>query len=230
VTDGDSSAERPGDPEVAWLLARERGLAAAAPSGELERAHDRLAAALAALPAVPSDPGWQDRILAHIDGPPSGSVVPLRPRRPRLRWVAVAAPALAAAAAVALWLGRDPRRADPELLSVTVRAGEAPRRGGDPATVGDVLEASAPAGAELRIYRGDHALIVRCPGDAACASSGDGGARVAWPLTAPGRYRAVALSGPAASTVPRSGDLDADLAAAARAGVRVTAGPAIDVD
>lgn len=226
----ETSGERPRDPEVAWLLARERGQAAAAPSGELERAHDRLAAALAALPAVPSEPGWQDRILARVDGATPDGVVPLRPRRPRTgRWVAVAAPALAAAAAVALWLGRDPRRADPDLLSVTVRAGEAPRRGGDPATVGDVLEASAPAGAELRVYRGDHALVVRCPGAATCSTSATA-VQVAWPLNAPGRYRAVALSGSAVPAVSTSGDLDADLAAAARAGVRVTVGPTIDVE
>jgi hypothetical protein len=221
------------DPEVAWLLDRERGLPATAPSPALERAHERLAAALAGLPAVPegtaADTAWQDQILARIDAQAvAAAPIPLRPRR-AARWIGLAAPALAAAAAVVLWLGRAPAApVDAELpaLSVAVTPGATPRRGGDPATVGDVLAAAARPGAELRIYRGDHVLLVRCPGDAACRLAADGAPAVNWPLTAPGRYRAFAVAGTAPAP---TGDLDADLAAAAGAGAQVTAAAAIDV-
>jgi hypothetical protein len=223
------------DPEVAWLLDRERGLPATAPSPALERAHERLAAALAGLPALPAlpsaaaDTAWQDQVLARIDAQAVAAPVPLRPRR-AARWVALAAPALAAAAAVVLWLGRDraaPADAEPAALSVVVTPGAAARRGDAPATVGDVLAAVARPGAELRIYRGDHVLLVRCPGQAACRVAADGAPAVDWPLAAPGRYRAFAVAGTAPAP---TGDLDADLAAAARAGAQVTAAPAIDVE
>jgi hypothetical protein len=227
------------DPEVAWLLDRERGVPAAPPSPALERAHERLAAALAGLPAVASEAGWQDRILAQIDAAPDaapdakpaagGAPIPLRPRR-AARWVALAAPALAAAAAVALWLGRDRAApdAEPAALALAITDGAAPRRGGGVATVGDVLEATARPGAELLLYRGDHVLLVRCPGAAACRPGP--AAAVAWPLTAPGRYRAFAITAaPGAAPLTPTGNLDADLAAAARAGAQVTAGAPVDV-
>jgi hypothetical protein len=214
--------------DEAWLLARERGQAASPPSPETERAYQRLERALAQLPLVDPreaghDDGWQEHVLAGL--PADAGVVPITSaRRHRaVRWALATAPALAAAAAVAIFVWPT-RGAE---LDVAIERGAAAVRSADGARVGDVLRVTGRVGAgELRIYRGERALVLRCPGDSACVASGSGADR-AWTvevrLPAPGRYHVVRFIGAGAGEP--TGLLDGDMAAAMQAGAKVVAAP-----
>jgi hypothetical protein len=245
----DSSIPTAIDPrDEAWLLARERGESMPPPSPETARVYARIEHAIAALPSVLSpglrdDDAWEQQVLRAL--PPVSTSrsssdrapIPISRARTAARWALMAAPALAAAAAVVVWLRSDPRPVDDpppeaEALALTVRSGPAARRGGPSALVGDVLEVSGRVGAagELRVYRGERALVRRCPGDSACRASGVG-AEQAWivdlPLDAPGRYHVIGFVG--ALGGDPTGLLDSDLATATRDGAHVVTAPVLDV-
>lgn len=149
--------------------------------------------------------------------------------RPRARWpvfVPLIAAALAAAALL-IFLGAPP---EPDAAAVAFHFERGQTRavhGGDEAGVGDTLVLEArPAGAgELRVYRDRRELVLRCPGAKACELASDKG-RPVWrakaQLTAPGRYRAMVLSG--AGLPAPAGTEDEDLGAAAKAGAKVESG------
>jgi hypothetical protein len=232
--------------DEAWLLARERGEPASPPTPETARAYARLEQAIAALPPPPevlaSDEDWEQQVLRGL--PPqvaSGDgTIPITRARAAARWALMAAPALAAAAAVVIWLRSEPPPVDgpapvDDELALTVRSGPTVRRGGaspTSASVGDILEVSARVGAggELRVYRGERSLVRRCPGDSACRASGAGAAHV-WvvdlPLDAPGRYQVIGFVG--ALGGDPTGLLDTDLATASRDGARVVMAQSLDV-
>jgi len=62
------------------------------------------------------------------------------------------------------------------------------------AAIGDVLQVAVAGGThgELRIYRDDREVVLRCPGQAGCTRE-PGRLSAELPLTGPGRYRAVYL-------------------------------------
>jgi hypothetical protein len=163
--------------------------------------------------------------------PPSARVVPLSGRAEpprvqaigRLRPVVPLVGAVLAAAALLLFL-RPPR--DPGVASIDYHFEQAQTRAarqGDQASVGDtiVLEAKPGGEGELRLYRDRRELVLRCPGGQGCEPAGDQGGplRAKAPLKAPGRYRAMVLSG--AKLPAPSGNEDQDLGAAATAGAKV---------
>jgi hypothetical protein len=200
--------------DVAWLEARERGAAQLPPIDPARAdAYRRVAALIAALPDDASPAGWQDEVMALL--PPRDQLAPRRSRR--AAWAAATA-AIAAAAALVLWLQIKPPPPPPRepIASRIVPGGGVRGLGEISAALGDLLvfDAAATAGGELRIYRDDREVVVRCPGDAACGAGPD---RIAAVLrvTAPGQYRAVYLPPPSSGGAVRAptGTLDGDVAA-----------------
>ncbi|MBC7978839.1 MAG: hypothetical protein H7138_27970, partial [Myxococcales bacterium] len=115
----------------------------------------------------------------------------------RGRWIA-AATALAAIAALVLWSRRAPEvdtvAEGTPITRVTHHAGN--RAGmGNEATVGDTLhvEVTELGAGELRVYRDDQEVVLRCPGPPPCVRTAG---RLAGELrlAAPGQYRAVYLT------------------------------------
>jgi hypothetical protein len=170
----------------------------------------QLAAMLAQESPRPLPNQWKERTLARWK----------RELARRRRRTATIACCGAAAAAVVILLAVWPRvRPRPE-LTVSLEKGEGAWRGtGHP---GDRLVARATAGSsphlEVRIYRHARELLLRCPGESApiCRSTGDT-LDVRWNVPSVGDYQVVLLW---SSSVlpPPTGDLGADLRAAARAG------------
>src|SRR5262249_13086813 len=122
----------------------------------------------------------------------------------------------AALCAVALW----PTAPDGLALGVEIQH-RAQVRGHD-AAVGDVVTITARGGDGERaiwVYRDEQALVLRCPGAAACAVSGAGIA-VDLALSQVATYTIVAVAARAALPVP-SGSYDDDIAAARRDGIAV---------
>ena len=157
----------------------------------------RLEAELGKLGAEHAPPvGWEARVLAE-------AVVPRR-----RRWWLVALPAFAGAATIALVIlwPRAPKP-PPLALSLSLEHG-GPIVRGTTAHPGDVLHASATGGdyRAVWIYRNDTELVVACP-TSTCSAT----------LAAVGDYSVVALSASAPLAAP-TGKLDADVAAASRAG------------
>ena len=190
----------------------------------------RLAAALAQESTRPLPPGWKQRTLARIEAEHTAR---------RRRHAISAGMSLAAAAALILLVVRigDPRHPRGEMreLMLTLERVQGRRGPSDAfrAHPGDRLHASAPAHAkhvELRLYRGSHDLMARCPETPAptCQRRGDTIA-LSWTFTALGTYRVVWLTSPS-PLPPPSGDLDADVLAAEQAGARVSERGPIDVD
>lgn len=138
-------------------------------------------------------------------------------RRARRAWIGGAAAAAVAAAGLLLWLHQRPpavpARPYDEVLSIRVLRGEGFRNGsGATAAIGDVLQVEvAEAGkGELRIYRDNRDVVMRCPGQADCVQAG-GRLSAELRLRGPGEYRAVYLQ--PAPTGPLTGTLAGDLAA-----------------
>jgi hypothetical protein len=191
----------------------------------------RLAAALAQESTRPLPPGWRDRTLARIH-------VARTARRRRH----AAAVGMSLAAAAALILVVRPRIGDPghprgdtgELV-VSIERVQGRRGPADSgrAHPGDRLHASASARAkhvELRLYRGPHDLIARCPGVPAPTCQRRAAAiELSWTFAVLGNYRIVWLTSPS-PLPPPSGDLDADLLAAEQAGAHVMERGPIDVN
>lgn len=190
----------------------------------------RLAAALAQESTRPLPPGWKERTLARIQSERTAR---------RRRHAISAGMSLAAAAAlilvVANWMRPVPPRGESGELVVTLERGHG-RRGPSEALrahPGDRMHASAPAHAkhvELRLYRGSHDLVARCPTmpGPICQQRGDA-IELSWTFAVLGTYRAIWLTSSSPLPAP-SGDLDTDLLAAKRAGATAEEGEPIDVD
>lgn len=162
---------------------------------------------------------WQARVWA--------GVARTAQRRSRRRWwLWIAAPLAAAAAALlALSLrgsGHGPGDG-PALAFAVRRPGQAEAMRSEHARPGDVLDVNIRTGGaahvELRIYREDQALIVRCTDRPPCARDGDE-VTATIPLDERGRYQIVFLYGEQPLPAPGA-RFDEDLARARAAGATV---------
>lgn len=172
----------------------------------------------------PRPPGIDDRVWARIHE----RQAPARPWYRRWWWLALPAPALAAAL-LFLWLER-PGLPVGSPLQVRVVPGHtaAPVRS-DAARPGDrlVLRARADARAELRVYRGHDELVLRCATEPPCQRRDDVlHAEIALP--ARGDYHVLLLSSEAPAPAPLP-DLGRDIAAAEEAGARIERHPVLVV-
>jgi hypothetical protein len=131
---------------------------------------------------------WFDATLAMIRA---------RPQRRRRQRLLVGATGMfaAAAAAALLWWPHHANRDTPPLLAIRVERSGAPLRGDAPHP-GDLLVVRGQAGrrhVELRVYRADHQVVLRCAAELPCHRSGDA-VEASVALIEAGRYRAVLLS------------------------------------
>ncbi|MES1243406.1 MAG: hypothetical protein ABUT39_17475 [Acidobacteriota bacterium] len=212
--------------EEEGLLRLEQGLPlddhfATCPDCLAERAaYERLREGIAkAGDGIEPPPGWQAGVWAAIEA---------RKRR-RLSgwWLLVPA---AAVLLVAVLLLRPPTRTARLALAVEVEAGSGPVRRGDEAHPGDRLRLRAATGeaphAELRVYRNDRALVLRCSTEPPCRLS-DGTLEAELVLPSIGSYQSLLLTSD--RPLPGAGGgLDADVAAALAAGARTTLGGEIE--
>lgn len=166
----------------------------------------------------PSPPGWQRRVWAAID----------QLERPWWRrWLTAQrrwlwGPAVVALATVLLLvLVRPPRAAPvgPELELTVHRAAPLglPTRSVS-ALVGDQIEAQGRRADAIWVYGEAGNLLARCPGSEACAL-GPRGLVLTFRIDAPGRHRALAVSG--APDLEPTGDFDRDVLAARARGARL---------
>lgn len=199
---------------------------------EARAAYDRLRGGLASLDADLEPPArWQAHTWQRIE----------QRRTRRRRWVpwSIVGGLAAAVAAFALLLTPSANLAAAS-LRVEIETRGAPRRGDD-AHPGDLLRLQASTGgarhAEVRIYRDDRELVLRCSADQQCTGAGvfsgggviEGGAiRANLELDAVGRYQPLLLVGRRPFPAPGAG-LDGDIAAAVAAGAEVRMGRALDV-
>ncbi|HET9768095.1 MAG TPA: hypothetical protein VFS60_14670 [Thermoanaerobaculia bacterium] len=190
-------------------------------------AYDRLRTGIASLDAALEPPArWQARTWQRIE----------ERRARRRRWVPWTLVGALAAAVAAFALLRTPTDLAAASLRVELEAHGAVRRG-DEAHPGDRLRLRASTGgadyAELRVYRDDRELVLRCTGDRPpCTRSrgpmGGGSIRGQIELQMVGRYQPLLLVGPRPFPVAGAG-LDADVAAAVASGAEVRMGRAVDV-
>ncbi|WP_438020422.1 hypothetical protein WMF18_15700 [Sorangium sp. So ce315] len=184
--------------------------------------YDRIAEMFVKLPVLAPPAGWEERVLARVDAPAAPA------RRLPARWTwALAATLLLVAAVVIV------RRPPEERLALHQEViPAASGRRADSAVVGDRLGLRASPGgaahAELRVYRGERELVLRCPGDHRCRAAG-GMIEADLTLTSRGSYRALVLAAEAPLAAP-AGSLDEDARAARALGGRVEVGPAVDVE
>jgi len=185
---------------------------------------ERVRREIAAAELVVPPPGWQQRILDRI----AAHKEVISRRR---RWMYVGGSAIAASILVALALSALLRSSAPAGLRVELQGiAGTPRAvlvpvGTVPAGTRIQIEASTGGArfAELRVYRNDETLVATAGGGAA-----RDGLRLSLLLDAIGRYQFVLLL--SHDTIPpSSGMLDADAAAAARAGARSIAASPINV-
>jgi hypothetical protein len=174
----------------------------------------RVEAALARLGAEHEPPaGWEGKVLAQIE---QG-----RWWRRLLRWkIAIPMAATATAAIVIVLLIPRDRALD---LALDVRkSGKVLRGGAGGADVGDGMRAIATGGDGHRavwVYHDDR-LVAACPGRSACISTED--ETVAeLELKLAGHYLVVALTSRSPIAAP-GGAYDSDVAAAQRAGAKLT--------
>lgn len=163
-------------------------------------------------------PGWEARVWQRIGE-----------RRHRPRWAWVLAPLGAAALAAALFFAL-PRTPSTPSLTQEIIGGETVVRSAS-AHPGDRLELRAEtAGApyvELRVYRNERELLLRCPGDSSCKKTGN---EIRASLTFPsaGEYQAVLVLDDEPLAAPGKG-LDSDAGAALDHGARIVLGDRIAV-
>lgn len=187
-------------------------------------AYDRLREEIAAAGTqYEPPPFWQSRVLAAVEARRE------RPLRP-WRWLWVPA-ALAAAVLIVLVIGRRPQGPALATLQVEIEAGSGAVRRGDEPHPGDRLVLRATPGAarysELRVYRHDTALVLRCSSEAPCVRRGDE-LRATLLLDAPGSYQSLLLLSEKPLPEPFS-DLDRDSGAALAAGAEIRLGREIRV-
>ena len=189
-------------------------------------AHERLSAEIASLGFEDEPPvGWQARVWERLDQ---------RRERRRPWWTGwrgwmVPAGAVVAASLAALLLIRTPQPRPPS-LSAEVQAGATVRRGGE-AQPGDLLRLTATTGGarhvELRVYRNDTELVLRCSTERPCSRRGDE-VRATVLLDAVGRYQPLLIR--AEKNLPSSvSGLEKDTSAALAAGADVRLGSEIAV-
>jgi hypothetical protein len=189
-----------------------------------ERLREEIATAHDGIEGIEPPPGWQAGVWAAIEKRKAAR------RRWRGWWLLV--PAAAAALLIAVLLLRPPARTMTQLaLAVQIETGAGPVRRGDEAHPGDRLRLRATIGeaphAELRIYRNDRALVLRCSTGPPCRS-GDGTLEAELVLPSIGSYQSLLMTSD--RPLPESGTgLDADVAAAQAAGARATMGDEIEV-
>ncbi len=218
-----SDAAEPGAPldeDERWLRAREEGRSLPALEPERAASYERLTRLLRERELIRAPASARRELILALDAAASD-------QRRRV-WPWLAASALAAAAALAIWLLVPEGTAD--VFVVEVRAPDGRFRAAsaiDSPAIGDRLIVDvwhADLG-EVRIYRDDRDLIARCPGHPGCA--GDG---TRWTLTlrldAPGIYRAIRINGPVATP---TGSFDGDIAALKGVGAILTIGGVIEV-
>jgi hypothetical protein len=179
-------------------------------------------AALKSLPAIAPPAGWQERVLSSV-------AADTRQTGRGARWVLGAA--AVAAAAVVVWHVRTPS-VGPLAVRQEVVATDASRRS-DSAAVGDTIRALATGGEgqarEIRLYRNERHLVARCPAtESECLVDGKT-TELRVKLSAPGRYRSLAIVGPAPIPTPGH-SLDDDARDASKAGASVEISAAIDVE
>ncbi|HEY0553610.1 MAG TPA: hypothetical protein VGG20_05050 [Thermoanaerobaculia bacterium] len=233
-----SGVSRPCDRfEAEGLLLLEQGLPldehfATCPDCLAARAaYEQLFAEIAALGAEDQPPvGWQARVWERLDQ---------RRERRRSNWLGWVnwpgwrgwlVPAGAAAAALAALLLIRPPGPQPPSLRAEVQAGATVRRGGE-AQPGDLLRLTAATGgsrhAELRVYRNDTELVLRCSTERPCSRQGDE-LRAAVLLDTVGRYQPLLMRAEKPLPSPVS-DLEKDTTAALAAGADVRPGAEIVV-
>ena len=212
--------------ETEALLALERGLPldehfSSCPDCLAARAaYDRLGDGISSLGAEDEPPvGWQARVWERIAQ---------RRRRRRGWWTWWVVPAVAAAAAL-LILIRTPER-EPAGLWVKVEAGATVRRGAE-AQPGDRLDLRATTGgaphAELRVYRNDAELVLRCSSEPPCTRREDE-LRASVVLDGIGRYQSLLFL--SKNSLPATAsDLETDTSATFAAGADVELGPEVVV-
>jgi hypothetical protein len=178
---------------------------------EARAAYDQLRGGLTALGEKGEPPAdWQARVWEKIE----------RRKERRRRWTPWWSVPVAMAALAALFLLWIPGRT-PAGLRVEIESGTTVRRGAE-AQPGDLLRLAAATGgarhSELRVYRNDTELVLRCSTDSPCSVVLDG----------VGRYQPLLLLSKDPLPAPAS-DLDADTDAALKAGAEVELGPRIVV-
>jgi hypothetical protein len=189
-------------------------------------AYERLRGEIAAAgQEIEPPPGWQAGVWAAIEERRSAR------RRPRFGWLLL--PAAAAAIVLAFVLLRRPEPPPAQLaLAVEVEAGPGAVRRGAEAHPGDRLRLRASTAgashAELRVYRNDRALVLRCSTEPPCRRRGDV-LEAAFPLPAAGSYQPLLVTSGRPLPGTGAGGLDADVAAALGAGARTTLGNEIEV-
>jgi hypothetical protein len=186
-------------------------------------AYETLRRGLAETDAPPEPPaGWQARVWARID---SGAP---RTRRSWGRWLAPAA-GLAAAAGLAVAVWRPEPR--PPGLDVSVESAMGAVRRSLEAQPGDRITLAASTGGrpqfELRVYRNDRSLLLRCSREPPCAVRRDE-VRATLSLEERGSYQTLLVVSQQPIPEPR-GEFDADAGAALDAGAEVVPGQEIQV-
>lgn len=185
--------------------------------------YDRLRQRLAAVGEGDQPPvGWQAGVWERIEQ-----------RRGRRRWQPwwglVPAAALAASLAAVL-LVRTPEPA-PVFLKAEIEAGSSVQRG-EEAKPGDSLRLTASTGgarhAELRVYRNDAELVLRCSTESPCSRKGED-LQATFVLDGIGRYQPLLLFSKSPLPEASAQGLDADTGAALAAGAEIEMGEEIVV-
>lgn len=187
-----------------------------------------LVARLASLGAAERPPaGYEARVLERI-ARQRGSAPPARSARSRHGWSLALVMAAAAILAVALFRGRSdpaPRSSPQPGLVLTLHAAhdDAPMRSIDSAKPGDRLVVRAATGglphAELRIWQGDAAVLVRCSDQPPCRREPEA-IEVELVLPSRGDYEVILVVSERELPEPRL-QLDDDVAAIEAAGGRL---------
>lgn len=163
-------------------------------------------------------PGWEARVWQRIEE-----------RRRRPRWAWVLAPLGAAALAATLFFALPRTPSTPSLVQEIV-GGETVVRAAS-AHPGDRLELHVETAgaryAELRVYRNERELLLRCPGDSSCERDGSE-IRVSLTFPSAGEYQAVLVLNDEPLAAPGKG-LDSDAGAALDRGARIVLGDRVAV-
>lgn len=184
--------------------------------------YDRLREALATVGEEDQPPvNWQAGVWERIEE-----------RRGRRRWWASwgLVPAALAASLAAFLLLRTPEPV-PVFLQAEIEAGPTVQRGED-AQPGDALRLTASTGgaphAELRVYRNDAELVLRCSTESPCSRKGED-LRASVVLDGIGRYQPLLLLSKSPLPEASSHGLDADTEAALAAGAEIELGKEVVV-
>ena len=198
------------------LLRQERGEPPDPHLGTCPECQQRLARtqalrqALGQIPIEKSTTSWEQAVWGRI-----GAGGARKPQRRRL-WLGL--PVLLAAAGVLLLIrspGRSPVEGTAPVLALAFEAGPERLRSGGPA-VGATVVVDGTAvqhdHAELRIYRDDAGLLLRCSTEPPCQRR-DGRLGARFTIPAIGRYRVLLLQAPVPLPAPGRDGYDRDVAA-----------------